>query len=391
MQRTGDQYWVKEINTGIVLDTIIRQQPISRARISEITGLNKGTVSNLVQQLIERQLVYETGTGASSGGRRPVMLQLRSNAGYAIGVDLGVNDMRIVATDLLGRIETERTETLASKAPGEVAGQLALAVQRVIGGLPRAPYGVVGIGIGVPGMVDEEGVVLLAPNLGWKNFDLAEALQPQFAEIPLFIDNEANAGAIGEKQFGAGQDVSALIYVSAAIGIGAGIVLSGELFRGAAGLSGETGHISIHAEGPVCSCGSRGCWELYASERALIDKARKFAQHAEPTLESLVALAEQGHPEAVSAFRETGHYLGIGIANLLNLFNPELVVIGNRLTMAEAWISDSLAETVRERALPHHARRASVLFSRLGTRSTAVGAAYMAVSPFIRQAAGGPL
>jgi len=388
MQRTGDQYLVKEINTSIVLDTIIRNQPISRARISELTGLNKGTVSNLVQALIDRKLVFETGTGASSGGRKPVMLRLRSAAGYAVGVDLGVNSLLIVATDLSGRIVSERTETLPSRDAADVTGRIVTAVNGLIADLPESVYGVVGIGVGVPGMVDEAGTVLLAPNLGWKGYDLGEVLQREFNTCPVYIDNEANAGAVGEKQFGAGQGAAGLIYVSAAIGIGAGVVLGGELYRGKSGLAGEAGHMSIDAAGPRCSCGGRGCWEIYASERALLGRAKAFTdREGGPTLESLVALARRGNREAAAAFRETGHYLGIGIANLINLFNPEMVVVGNRMTAAEPWIRGSLLEAVRERALPFQQERCAVLFSRLGAHSTALGAAYTAVSSFIRNAA----
>jgi predicted NBD/HSP70 family sugar kinase len=386
MRRTGDQFMVKEINTSIVLDTIIRYHSISRARISELTGLNKGTVSSLVMELIKQQLVFETGTGVSSGGRKPVMLQFNGDTGYVVGVDLGVNYILTILTNLQGSIISEHHEDITGFNSAEIIPVLVRAIRIVCSHAPASPYGITGIGIGVPGMVDSDGTVVFAPNLGWTHVDLRAAVQVHYPHIPIFLDNEANMGAIGEKQYGEGKEVKNLIYISVGMGIGAGIILNNEVFRGTAGYSGETGHMTIDANGKQCRCGNQGCWELYASEQALSSINRsKPASNKNASLESFVASAEAGQASIIEAFDLIGHYLGIGIANIMNIFNPDLIIIGNRLTLAERWVSTSLFTTVEHRALPIQRQSATVQFSDLGSHSTALGASFMAVSSFLQK------
>lgn len=378
---------VKEINTSIVMDTIIRYHSISRARISELTGLNKGTVSSLVLELLNQQLVFETGAGASSGGRKPVMLQFKGDTGYVVGIDLGVNYILTILTNLQGLIICEHREDITELNSQEVIPLLVRAIGIVISQAPAtSPYGIVGMGIGVPGIVDSEGTVLFAPNLGWTNVDLRAALQVYYPEMPIFVDNEANMGAIGEKQYGAGKEVANLIYISVGIGIGTGIILKNEVFRGTAGYSGETGHMTIDANGRLCRCGNLGCWELYASEQALTTMGKSIQPDgAIGTLESFVAAAEAGQLSMIEAFEKIGHYLGIGVANIMNIFNPDLIIIGNSLSMAERWLSRTLQETVEHRALPIQRRSATVRFSSLSSHSTALGASFMAVSAFLKK------
>ena len=386
-QRTGDQQLVKEINTSIVLETVMRKQPVSRAGISELTGLNKGTVSSLVQLLMDRQLVFETGAGQSSGGRRPVMLEFNSYAGYAIGIDLGVRDMLLVAVDLHGGIVLERRSPVRANDFAGVCAAIGAAVRAAVAELPPSPYGVTGIGIGVPGMVDESGEVLFAPNLQWTNVPLLAELQTMLPEYPLFIDNEANAGAIGEKQFGGGQQAANLLYISVGTGIGAGVIIGNKLYKGTSGVSGETGHMSIYADGKLCKCGNRGCWELYASEQALLDLLEPAPGCPAPSLDDIVALARGGDERAAAALRECGRHLGVGIASLINIFNPDQVIIGNRVTIAQPWLAGAVAGTVGGRTLSYHLGRAKVSFSRLNAYSTALGAAYTAIASFIRRSA----
>ncbi len=386
MRRTGDQFMVKEINTSIVMDTILRYHSISRARISEITGLNKGTVSSLVLELINQQLVFETGAGESSGGRKPVMLQFNGDTGYVIGIDLGVNYILTILTNLQGDMICEHQEDITGLNSHEIIPLLVRTIGIVSSQAPLSHYGIVGIGIGVPGMVDSEGTVLFAPNLGWTHVDLRAAVQVYYPEMPIFVDNEANMGAIGELQYGAGKKVANLIYISVGIGIGAGIILKNELFRGTAGYSGETGHMTIDADGRLCRCGNRGCWELYASEQAISDMGKSIKLNGVTgTLESYITSAQEGQVSIIEAFDKIGHYLGIGVANIINIFNPDLVIIGNRLTLAERWISQSMQDTVKKRALPIQRQSAIVQFSSLSSHSTALGASFMAVSAFLQK------
>jgi predicted NBD/HSP70 family sugar kinase len=386
MRRTGDQFMVKEINTSIVLDTIIRYHSISRARISELTGLNKGTVSSLVQELIHHHLVFETGSGESSGGRKPVMLQFKDDTGYVVGVDLGVNYILTLLTNLQGTIISEHRESLTELNAHIVIPLLTKSIDIVVAQAPKSPYGIIGIGIGVPGMVDSNGTILLAPNLGWANIDIRKAVQVYYPQIPIFVENEANAGAIGEKEYGIGKHVSNLIYVSIGIGIGTGIILNNEVFRGTAGFSGETGHMTIDVNGKLCRCGNRGCWELYASEQALFRAITStLPTKVEDSLESYIALAETGNASIIEIFEEIGHYLGIGIANIMNIFNPDLIIIGTRISAAERWLTASLFNCVAQRALQFQKQSATIQFSSLNTHSTALGVSFLAVSAFLKK------
>jgi len=407
---------MKKLNKSIILDTIIEASPVSRAAISEKTGLNKATVSNLVTELIASELVYETGPGASSGGRKPVMLLFNDKAGYAVGIDLGVNYILTVVTDLKGSIVKERRIPLREQDLNVdyALEQLADAIRWALTSIPESPYGIVGVGIGVPGLVNSEGIILSAPNLKWHNLDIRSSIESMF-QLPVTVDNEANTGALGEKAYGAYGSAKDMIYVSAGIGIGVGIIVNNVIYRGFSGFSGEMGHMTIHMDGLLCSCGNRGCWELYASEHALLSQAAAYlresgtgtvnlplaeAQHepvdaegpdriadgqSELTLDSLIHMANQGDSRIVELFQRVGTYLGIGIANVINTFNPELVVIGNRLALIKPWIESSMLNCVEQRSLPYHHKRVHIEFSNLGMKSAAVGAASLAIQAFFAQ------
>lgn len=375
---TGDQALIKRINTAIVLESILKGAPLSRAQISERTGLNKATVSSLVQVLIDGRLVIETGTGESSGGRKPVMLEFIAESGYAVGIDLGVNYIRGVLTDLRGTIVSERTSSLRLVELDGVVDELVDCIETLIAEAPACPYGIVGIGVGVPGLVDDHGSILFAPHLKWRDIPLQRLLAERFA-LPVTIDNEANMGALGEQKYGAGRSIANLVYVSVGIGIGTGLILHKSLYKGASGFSGEMGHLSVEAYGKPCSCGNRGCWEMYASEQALLDQA---AELGFGDLESLLAAASAGREDVIGLFGQVGEYLGIGIANIVNVFNPDAVVIGNRMCQARPWLETVVRQTVVQRALGFHLRKVQLLFAELGERSAMMGAAEMAIAGF---------
>ncbi|PZD95825.1 ROK family protein [Paenibacillus sambharensis] len=382
---TGDAALIKKINTAIVLECVLTHAPLSRAQISEKTGLNKATVSSLVQDLIASHLVLEIGMGESSGGRKPVMLLFNSQAGYAVGIDLGVNYIRGVLTDLRGEIIHERRVKLPGISQEEVLPRLSESIRSLISSAPASPYGVIGIGIGVPGIVDDSGTILFAPNLEWELTPLSRLVEEEF-KLPVTIDNEANAGAQGEQKYGAGRGIAHQIYVSVGIGIGTGIIINKELYKGASGFSGELGHLSISLEGKQCRCGNKGCWELYASENALLELAAPLGFES---MEAVLAEAEAGNPEVLQLLSQTGQYLGIGIANIVNVFNPDAVIIGNTMSLAGSWIGEAVRETVARRTLPYHRSGMQILFAEQQERSAVRGAAYYAISRFFERVKGG--
>ncbi|RXJ02086.1 ROK family transcriptional regulator [Anaerobacillus alkaliphilus] len=378
-----NQQLVKLNNKSLVLKTIKDHGPLSRADISQRLGLTKGTVSSLVNELLTDHFCYETGPGESSGGRRPVMLLFNQTSGYSIGIDLGVNYILGVLTDLNGNIVNEQTIFSQTSTFEHTIVTIKKIISNLISRAPVSNYGVVGIGIGVPGIVNKEGEILLAPNLGWKSVNLQAEIEKEF-QLPVIIENEANAGAYGEKCFGAGRPFEDIIYISAGIGIGVGFILNNELYRGRNGFSGEMGHMIIQADGKECSCGSRGCWELYASEKVILSEANLLkAITPEHTLEDLLEFATSNN-EIANLFEKVGFHLGIGINNIINTFNPEQIIIGNRLAMAREWLEDPLKQVVQNFTLKQHQSDLRITFAELSIYSAALGVSAYVTEDFLR-------
>jgi len=380
-----NQQLMKKENKSLCLSLIKNNSPISRATIAQQSGLTKGTVSSLVSELIEEQLIYESGHGESSGGRRPVMLLFNQHAGYSIGIDLGVNYILGILTDLQGTAIYQYNEQYEHLTYKETLERIKKAISILIENAPKSPYGIIGIGIGAPGVINMAGDILLAPNLGWKNTQLKKQLEEEF-HLPVLIENEANAGAYGEKRFGFGQSFQNLIYVSAGVGIGAGIIINGELYKGNNGYSGEFGHMMIQKDGMPCSCGNNGCWEQYASEKYLITKANELnlGLKKEIHLVHLIELANKGNMEAINLFHEIGDNLGTGIINIIHIFNPQQIIIGNRLTLAKKWIEPRLKKVINNHTLSFQQSELNIHFSDDNFPSSALGVAAFSTENFLR-------
>ncbi|MFC3038690.1 ROK family protein [Virgibacillus xinjiangensis] len=383
-QRTGDQNFVKQMNKSIVFNSIKNKGPMSRTQISKNTGLNKATVSTMASELIDESFVNEMESGQSSGGRKPVMLYFNNHAGYSIGIDLGVNYILGVLTDLNGTIMEELSSPLSSTEYTEVKRSLNAIIESLMAKAQDSPYGVIGIGIGAPGYVDLDEKILFAPNLKWNEVDLKADIEGEF-DIPVYIQNEANCGARGENLYGAGKDISNLVYISIGIGIGAGIIIHNELYSGTSGISGEIGHFTIEANGRKCTCGNHGCWELYASENALLQNATQqkvLNDREDISLEEIMADAKMGNPKVLHVLHTLGEYIGIGLTNVINTFNPEMVIIGNRISQLNNWIENPIKHVLQERLSELHKENTVVNFSVLGKYSSALGAASISISNF---------
>jgi glucokinase-like ROK family protein len=386
--RTGDQALVREINLSIILNCLRETSPLSRAQLAGITGLNKTTVSSLVRELIARQFVREIGFDSSGAGRPAVLLELNPDAGCIIGMEIGVDFILAILTNFKAQVlwryredtdQAEGQETILAKALD--VGRQAFAV----GGSPHSP--VLGIGIGIPGLVDiSSGTLLFAPNLKWHDVPLREIFSREF-DVPAFVDNDANVAALGESYFGAAQGSKDFVYLSIGVGLGGGIVLDGQLYRGIGGYAGEIGHMTITSDGERCNCGNCGCWETLVSQTAVVHRVRKaveagnasrVSQLAEGRLERIsipviVEAAEEGDEVARQALEETGDYLGIGIANLINAFNPELIIFGGVMSLASAYLLPAIEKTLEGRSLAWPRRMARVMASSYGPDACVMG------------------
>jgi len=392
----GNHALLKQINKLLILKTILDNKMISRAKISRLVDLNKATVSNLTDELIKEGYIVEKGYGKSKGGRRPVLLQVNKDVGSIIGIDLGVDYIHVILSNFIGEIIFEEYVNTKMEEPKEKLLNLLFdMIEKAIDKAPPTPKGILGIGIGVPGIVEKEsGIVLIAPNLKWKNVHLKSIIEQRF-NLPVYIDNEANAGALGEKWFGEWGKVSDLIYLSVGIGLGAGIIIDNKLFRGAAGFAGEVGHTTINFQDDVCSCGNIGCLENFASERALLSVIKKLVKEGaedryiscenvdEITPSQIIQAAMDGSRICRMAVLEVAEKMAIGIANLVNIFNPEIVIVGNKASFFGDLFLEKLREVVNQKSFIAQFYDLKIEVSKLKDRAVVLGCIAMVISDML--------
>lgn len=364
----ADQAFVKKVNQKLLLNEILKNAPISRAKLSEMTGLNKSTVSSQVNTLMKENLVFEIGQGQSSGGRRPVMLVFNRKAGYSVGIDVGVDYINGILTDLEGTIVLDQHHHLECSSSEITKDILIEMILHFIANMPQSPYGLIGIGICVPGLIDKNQKIVFAPNSNWRDIDLKSFIQEKF-NVPVFIENEANAGAYGEKVFGAAKNHDNMIYASIGTGIGIGVIINNDLYRGVGGFSGEMGHMTIDFNGPKCSCGNRGCWELYASEKALLTSLQTIEKKV--STQDIIDLAHLNDIETLHALQNFGFYLGIGLTNILNTFNPQAIILRNSIIESHPMVLHSIKSEVSSRVYSHLDNSYELLPSILGKNAPA--------------------
>lgn len=351
----------REINRQIVLNLVHEHQPISRAELARRMKVARGSVTPLVKDLLEDGLIYEAASDTTSRGRPAKLLYVRTGDRLAIGIDIRYSSTSILLGDFSGReIHAERFETPLD--PGEMVERLAERIRCLAGRF--ADIGdCEGVGLVVPGMVDRtSGVVLHAPTLHWRDIDLRGALAAA-VDMPVHIERDAVACAMARMWLGheGGEASSNFVYLTVSDGVGTGLVVNGGVLRGAWNTAGEFGHVPLNLEGPMCSCGARGCLEAYTGNPATVarymgwelmsaeDHARLRA--SEMDIGDVIARARAGDAAATWALWETGRCLGIGIANLINSVSPALVVVGGELTTAWDLIEPAVRESIRGRAL----------------------------------------
>ncbi|HXG56491.1 MAG TPA: ROK family transcriptional regulator [Vicinamibacterales bacterium] len=344
---------VRDVNRHLILGLIRARQPISRADLARQTGLQPSTVSLITEQLIGQRWVTEGAAGQAARGRKPRLLYLNVERARILGVDVRPTVTTIAIADPNGRvIAYERMPT--ARLPGTFVRNLCRRLQAFLRAHPRLVCE--GIGVTVPGGVDHARQRLVsAPNLGWRDVDLKAPIE-QATGIPVELENAANACAIAEASFGNHRDARDLVVVTVSEGIGTGIISGGRLVRGASGLAGEFGHVSLDERGPLCSCGRRGCWEVYASNAAALS-AYTHGARAVPagraqalTFDQLLTRAEQGDGRAAAALSGMGDYLGRGIAMLATGLAPSLILVVGEVTRAWPIVGPSIEKSATARS-----------------------------------------
>ncbi|MFN2126453.1 MAG: ROK family protein [Anaerolineales bacterium] len=390
--RTGDQALVRQINLSVIMHRLRENAPVSRAQLAEMTGLNKTTVSSLVQELIDRQFVREVGLETSGSrrrvGRLAMMLTLNPEAGFIVSSEIGVDFMRVICTNFAPEIIWQCNEKILSNTSQQqiIDHVLALMLNAEIEGR-KFSNSFLGVSVGVPGLVDQNsGSLLFAPNLKWHDVPLRQILEEIF-EAPVVVDNEASIAALGEYYYGAAQGYEEILYISAGVGLGGGIVHEGRMFNGVTGFGTEFGHMTMDPDGELCNCGNYGCWETQVSQEALFRYITKaisrgsFSSLTEKTkgdpelmtVPIVVEAANGGDELALEALNEIGIYLGIGIASLVNILNPDLVVFGGIISLAAEYLLPVINDILDQRALKWNRNATRVVSAQQGLDACVMG------------------
>ncbi len=386
-----DQAYIRENNLSSVLRLIHSQAPISRAQLAVVTGLNKSTISSLVDDLIARKLVNEAGSNSIGAGRPATMLEINSEAGLIIGVELGVDFVSVAVTDFLGNILWRRREDASpNEGQQKMIDQTLRIVKEAMAVGKKKNTKFLGLGLATPGTVDlKEKVLIFAPNLHWRNVPFGKIFSEQ-TKLKVFIENDANAAATAEHLFGRARQCQDFLFVFAGVGIGGGLFLNGKLYRGKNGYAGEIGHSPIMAEPSqtVCHCGNRGCWETYANQYSIIQRVQArlevkrtsiipnlMAEQNSPlTIPLIKQAADAGDREAIDSFAEAGRAMGQGLAGLVNIFNPDKIILGGPLSVAGEYLLPSIRETVSRHSMPEIDQQAEVVLSPFGPDASLIGA-----------------
>jgi len=383
---SGSLRSLRELNRGRVIDVLRDRGTASRAEIARTTGLSRSTVSSIVSDLIDAGLVAEHEDAGIAhgehGGRPPVLLSLERSAGLALGVDFGHTHLRVAVSDLSHEVLAEASRDLdvdhSSEEGLDSAVELVEAVLTEAGAKRER---VLGVGMGLPGPINRAtgavGSSAILP--GWVGVDAGAELCKRL-ELPVHVENDANLGALAEFVWGSGKGFSDLIYIKLSSGVGAGMLLGGRLYHGTGGTAGEIGHTVVNPSGAICRCGSRGCLETVASARAIAEVLGD--SRGEPvSITQLLELARDGDAAAVRLIGEAGREIGVAVANLCNVINPDRMIVGGDMSAAGDLITEPILESIRRYAILSAAEQVSVVPGTLGERAELLGALALVLQP----------
>jgi len=370
----ADRKLMREINNMQVLQRIRAQEPISRPQLAEQTGLGLSTIGNIVTELLDNKLVREVGEGDSSGGRRPALLKINESARYAFGVKIGAQQAWISLFDLCAhQLEMVEISFQKEDAPAVVIGLIAARVQELRKAHRLTKRSVLGLGISTSGLIDPRtGVCRYSPILGWTDVPIQSALE-ELLKLDVIVENDVNAFAYGILLQESAAATRNMVCITTGPGVGAGIILNRRLYRGSSGGAGEFGHMTIDRHGPLCTCGRLGCLEVLASDQFLMARAREIAAAGGSTLlksmvdeqklspTTLYYAAQVGDEAARSLYRELGENLGCGVTDLINLFNPDKIVIGGEGAVAAKFFLEVVRNVVAKSVFPHLADQVEIV------------------------------
>ncbi|MFG2821793.1 ROK family protein [Kitasatospora sp. NPDC048365] len=374
---------IRRRNRSILLSKLFFDAPLSRLELAQLTGLSGATVSNLTGELVDERLIVPVGQVESDGGRPRVMLRVDPRYGYLVGADVGETGVKVELFDLAMERRGEADLPLAGErpTPAEVADRVVAGLAQVLGAAGVQADQVIGIGVAVPGTVERgESIAVHAPTIGWQAVPLEQLLRERGVTAPVFVDNGAKAQGRAEMWFGAGRGARHAVVALVGSGVGAAVINDGAAYRGAGSTAGEWGHTTLVYGGRECRCGAQGCLEAYVGAGAVVERHREAGGGlaGDDQEAAIAALLADPSAEAERVLAETADYLGAGIANLINLFNPERVVLGG---WAGLLLGPRLLPRIREaaqrQALAFPFGQVTIEMGSLGSDAVAFGAAML--------------
>jgi predicted NBD/HSP70 family sugar kinase len=377
---TVDAAGMRAQNSSLLLKVIWRERHISRADIARVTGLSPSTVSAIVSGLQQAGLVRETGAGLSRGGRRPTMIGFCDDVFALVGVEIGASHVTVVVTDLRADVRVSRFGLYPVRTdPDGALATVRTFIDECLRELGVTRSQVIGIGVGVPSPIRPGTSGRLPPLIvpAWRDHDVHEILSRAYG-LPVFVENDANLGALAEQWWGVGRDGKDLTYIKIGTSIGSGHIINGELYRGAGGTAGEIGHLPMDPAGPRCPCGLTGCLTTFIGSETLVARARREVATGEiANVGDFVRAARVGDPGARRIVAEAGAHLGVAVASLMNVLNPAVVVLGGEITGVGELLLGPVRAAVRARSLATTFEDTAIMTSNLGDKAIAVGGATM--------------
>lgn len=367
---------IRTANRLTIIRHILDKKDISRARISEDTGLNKATVSTIVKEWMNLRLVEENTTGDSNGGRKPIILTLAESAGYCIAVDMGVTRVNLILVNIKNEIVARSSFAIRDIAFSNVYASLCSSINQLVAQMPVSTYGLFGISLAIRGIVDLDGVIRFIPQFDWHNVDIRSLLCERY-QVPVYIDNDGNLGAAMESRLY--PQYKELTVLSISDTISCGMITHGNLVRGYLGFANAVGHHTVNIrETRQCSCGKYGCWEQYCSDQSLIDETNRLRETPIHDIEDYIELVKQQDPAALKVLQSFIKNLAIGLSNIIFFMNSEMIILNSRLLQALPYL---LPEIMKVIILPiTHTQE--ILLSTLGNEGPILGASRKAIEEF---------
>lgn len=321
----ADSKYIKNINRSNIIEQIINNKKISRADISKNIGLNKVTVSSQVYDLLDENLIIEEKTETANVGRNPILLLINKEAAYSIGVEIDFNKLVFVITNLVGEVISKSLIKIDNISLESIVDKLFKEIDIIINNLSTITCKIIGISIGIHGIVNNEGIIVFSPSLKWRNINLKKIIQERY-NFNVYIQNNNQFSILAEKTFNF-HDCNNILYLNISSGIGLGILINNEIYKGINGFAGEVGHMIVEMNGKECSCGNKGCLEMYCSERVIFKELNKvYKDKSDNNI-----LNNINNPNDILILKDFINYLSLGLNNIINSFNSGTIIINSRI------------------------------------------------------------